>query len=76
MIPYILTFIAGVIFGWGVGLAAHFIFRERPIGNLRVDHSDPEGPYLFLELEKNPEALKTKNEVMLRVKFQDYISQK
>lgn len=38
----------GIVVGILIGA---ILFRRRPVGNLRVDHSDPtSGPYLFLEL--------------------------
>ena len=53
-----------------------FIFRTKPIGILKVDESDPEdGPYLFLELEVNPNVIKQARTVTLKVDTKNYISQ-
>lgn len=58
---------AGVL----IGMALR---RQRPIGDLRVDHSDPDGgPYLFLELDTDVSAIMRKKHVMLRVKVADFI---
>lgn len=53
-----MQFIIGLLIGILVGaIALYFplrsvINRHRPIGNLRVDRSDPtDAPYLFLELD-------------------------
>lgn len=42
--------VIGIIF-------SRIVFRFISIGNLRVDHSDPDGPFLFLELSKRIEAV-------------------
>ena len=65
-----------------LGFALGFIFaRKSPIrsnsktiGVLRVDTSDPDGPYLFLELHTGVEAVMGRKQVMLDVSTQNYIS--
>ena len=58
----------------GAVAASVFIYAEA-IGSLRVDHSDPsEPPYLFLEVEKNPDTLEHGKLVVLRVKRENLIS--
>lgn len=39
-----------LLIGTSIGLIlSRFIFKEKPVGSLRVDQSDPDsGPYLFL----------------------------
>lgn len=45
----IIVLLIGVVIGM---LVSRFIFREKPVGSLRVDESDPDsGPYLFLECQ-------------------------
>ena len=40
--------LVGILIGL---LVSRFIFKDKPIGSLRVDQSDPDSdPYLFLEL--------------------------
>ena len=68
------AFVTGIILGMSIAV---IIFCTKSIGALRVDHSDPDdGPYLFLELKKGPEAIKQKRFVILTVKIQDFLSQK
>ena len=55
--------VIGIIF-------SRIVFRFISIGNLRVDHSDPDGPFLFLELSKRIESVVRKKYV---VKYDDYI---
>lgn len=50
--------------------------KQHPIGTLRVDSSDPDGPYMFLELETDPSVIKKEKYVLLKVDTRSYISQK
>lgn len=58
-----------------VGIAASAVFfHAKTVGSLRVDHSDPsEPPYLFLEVEKNPDALEHGRMVVLRIRRENLI---
>lgn len=70
-----MSLIIGILIGI---IASRFIFRERPVGSLRVDESDPDsGPYLFLELDRSGAAAIYKQRyVRLRVELKNYISHK
>ena len=50
--------------------------KQNPIGTLRIDSSDPDGPYLFLELSSNVDFIKNKRYVTLKVDTKSYITQK
>lgn len=52
------------------------VFRFFLVGTMRVDHSDPDGPFLFLELSKRVESVTSKKYVVLRVKAKDFIPHK
>lgn len=68
--------IVGFVAGWLFGV---YLYYSQPVGNLRIDNSDPdEGPQLFLELyaDASPKALKNKKKVALRIKAENYISHK
>ena len=71
----ILVFLFGVFIGL---LIKQYTFRDKPIGSLRVDHSDPDsGPYLFLELDPGGvNEICKKQRVSLRVEIKNYISHK
>lgn len=71
----VLIFIAGFLIGYLFALGLSIVFKPKPIGILRVDQSDPDGPYLFLELDHGLDFSR-KKEVLFEVKIQDYISQK
>lgn len=68
-----------IIFALGVLIGAIFtgiVFRLLLVGTLRVDHSDPDGPFLFLELSKRVESVVSKKHVVLRVEAKDFIPHK
>lgn len=71
-------FIIGLVVGLVVGIiAAAFIFRQKPIGTLRIDTSDPDGPYPFLEIPPGGIYLiQSKKYITLKVNTENYISQK
>lgn len=67
------------IFALGTVVGAIFtgiVFRFFLVGTLRVDHSDPDGPFLFLELSKRVESVVSKKYVIMRVKVKDFIPHK
>lgn len=48
--------------------------RERPLGDLRVDRSDPScEPYLFLELDTDVYTIMHKKHATFRVKVENFI---
>ena len=70
-----------LIIGLLIGIVAGGLlsrFREKPVGSLRVDESDPDsGPYLFLELDRSgADAIYKQRYVRLRVELKNYISHK
>lgn len=76
MAGVIIGVVLGVVIGWIIG---RFTYKTKPIGNLRIDSSDPDdGPYLFLELssKSTPNLLKLKKYVTLEVKVENYVSHK
>lgn len=65
----IVCVIIGFIFG--------FRLKKKPIGTLRVDRSDPyDKPYLFLEMDSDPDNLIHGKYVTFKVNTKSYISQK
>lgn len=71
VIAIIIAALLGLAAGISIGLVVRY---ERPIGDLRVDRSDPtSAPYLFLELEKDVHAIMRRKRVSLRVKLKDFI---
>ena len=70
---WIMVLLIGIVVGL---ILSRFIFKEKPVGSLRVDQSDPDsGPYLFLELSyEGVDAIYKKKYVVLKVNIKDYIS--
>lgn len=65
--------VIGILIGF---IGASVIHRKHPVGFLRIDKSDPDGPYLFLELKKSINEIVTQKTVLLEVKREDFIPHK
>lgn len=66
-------FAIGVIVGC---LVSAIIRGVKSVGALQIDSSDPDGPYMFLELDKGIDTISAKKYVLLRVKLKNYIPHK
>lgn len=67
----IIIAIISVIVGIVIGRLTH---HERPLGDLRVDRSDPTcEPYLFLELDTDVRTIMHKKHATFRVKVENFI---
>ena len=72
------NFILGVFVGFVIGIIPLIIVtihKDKPIGDLVVDGSDRDGPFLFLELNVPLNRVEDKEKVELRVVHKNYISQ-
>lgn len=57
----------GIVIGW-------FAHRGKPLGDLRVDRSDPTSePLLFLELNTDVRNIMKKRHVIFRVKIENFL---
>ena len=63
----------GIVVG---SIITRIIIRPLDIGTLRIDTSDPDGPFMFLELSKDVDTVASKKYVILKVNLENYISQK
>lgn len=75
----VIALAVGVLIGIFIGMVWRGAYlKTNAIGDLRVDHSDPDSPYLFLELnnDQSVRTIEQQNYVMLKVKVEDIISQK
>lgn len=79
-IPFILVILIAFL-----SFVTGFIFWEarnrdrtynEAVGDLRIDRSDPDGPYLFLELDKPLNTFEQEEYVVFRIKNENYISHK
>lgn len=68
----------GVAIGILVGMsyAKKQMLKKYTIGDLRVDRSDEDGPFCFMELYPDCGDFITRDAVMLIVKKEDFISRK
>ena len=65
--------VVGIMIGFFV---SSIIRRKHPVGFLRIDKSDPDGPYLFLELKKSVNEIIAQRTILLEVKREDFIPHK
>ncbi|NBH79798.1 beta-lactamase induction signal transducer protein [Clostridiaceae bacterium] len=66
----LVSFAVGVIIG-------RVLHKERLIGDLRIDRSDPTSePLLFLELDTDVRSIMCKKHVTFRVKLENFIPHK
>lgn len=70
--------LAVLILGIFAGIfISSFVMAAKIIGTLAIDKSDPDGPHMFLELEKkNTDEIMQRAFVVLKVEERNYISQK
>lgn len=68
-----LFLLVGCVFGFIAGVLVQRLRKGKAIGTLRVNRTDPEGPYLFLELNslESYEKIEKEKEVTLHVKIKD-----
>lgn len=45
--------------------------KNEPVGTLKVNNSDPDGPYLFLELSTYPEDIMREEYVTMKVETRE-----
>lgn len=73
--PYVIC-IAMVLLGFAIGYSVNQSITKPIIsGKLKVDMSDPDGPYLFLELSDGVNVIQQQEYVTLQVDISNYISQ-
>lgn len=65
-----------ILIGAIMGLSLSYNYYGRPKGELRIDYSDPDGPYLFLELNKSVSDILTQETIVLKVKQKNFLSRK
>ena len=82
MLQTTLAMLAIFVIGLAIGAIVMFGFcaskftNDDPIGDLRIDESDPDGPYLFLELDQDVDLFRQKDTVTLNIKNESFIPQK
>ena len=75
-IVWAISFFVGTLLGkWIFSVRQKMRPRQEPVGTLVVDRSDPDGPFLFLELGSSVERIEREETVLLRVERRKYLSQ-
>ncbi len=66
-----------LVIGLAIGaLIGSLLSRAHTMGTLRIDNSDPDGPYLFVELSRGVHDISTMKTVKFTVKVEDFIPRK
>lgn len=68
MLHYFMGIIVGAFVMW--------LINRRTMGTIRVDRSDPDGPYLFLELNRSIETVINSKYIRFKVDATDISSRK
>ncbi len=68
---FVIVFTIGVVIGC---VFSSIVRRSKSVGKLRIDTSDPDGPFMFLELSKGVGDISSKKQVLLQVDLKSYIS--
>ena len=73
LIGFVIGFISWLILDF---VFSKYVFKERPIGKLIIDHQSipEEEPYLFFQSYVNPSALIDKQTVIVEVSTEKFIS--
>lgn len=67
----VIVFVIGMVIGC---VFSSIVRRSKSVGKLRIDTSDPDGPFMFLELSKGVGDISAKKQVLLQVDLKSYIS--
>lgn len=67
----VIVFLIGMVIGC---IFSSIVRRSKSVGKLRIDTSDPDGPFMFLELSKGVGDISAKKQVLLQVDLKSYIS--
>lgn len=71
----IVIYLLGILSGLLIALFIKHISKEKPVGTIRIDRSDPnDTPYMFLELNVSLRELATQKEAWLKISTENYIS--
>lgn len=76
---YLIVALGGLLIGLLTGYSlSKFSNRPRTVGSLRVDDSDPDGPYLFLQLHSENEigVIMHSEYVTMKVERKNFVTQK
>lgn len=76
MLLAVISFIAILVIVVAIGCYIERTRRDPSThGTLKIDTSDPDGPYLFVELNEDPSTLQHQEYITLKVDLSGYMSQ-
>lgn len=70
MLELVVVYSVGVFMGY---ILAKVLSRPVSIGTIRIDRSDADGPYLFLELDEPVNAFSNKKYAYVEIKNEDFL---
>lgn len=73
MAYFIVALILGILIGYGYG---RYMINTSVSGRIMADVSDPDGPYLFLEVTDDINTVLKRDYVTLKIDISDCTSQK
>lgn len=65
-----IIFAIGIIIGC---VLSSITRRVKSVGKLRIDISDPDGPYMFLELSKDINVVAKKEYIVLNIEINNFV---
>lgn len=65
-----------IFIGFAIGFAVAVVYYGRSQGNLRVDQSDSDGPYFFLEIKKPISSILKRKTIVLQVRCENFLTRK
>lgn len=71
MLKLIAMYLVGVFMGY---ILAKVLSRPKTIGAIRIDRSDEDGPFLFLELSNPISSFENKKNVCVDIKNVDFLT--
>lgn len=63
-----------ILIGIAIGITVAIVYYGRPQGNLRVDQSDSDGPYFFLEIKKPISSILKRKTMVLQVRREGFLT--
>lgn len=70
MLELVVVYSVGVFMGY---ILAKVLSRPVSIGTIRIDRSDEDGPYMFLELEEPISTFANKKYAYVEIKNEDFL---
>lgn len=70
LVVMVVVYVVGAVMGY---ILAKGLSRPKTIGTIRIDRSDDDGPYMFLELDEPVSAFSNEKHVCVEIKNEDFL---